>query len=252
MKLNAGHISRVEGVLADQQLIFKDFENEMVDHICSVIENEYTEDADFEVALHNELHSFSDYFFESNNILQSGTYYTGIKALEMERFKEIDYEVKRAFVNILKTQLLTLSAPFWILIFYLLNKIQDQIGLETNHEGLFFSDFIAGAMLPTFVFALIYLISHTPTYRSDSISIFNSFPKLQLILRPSFGYLHSIRKLCWLPLGLFSIYVNISYWWPSKVNALKAFLIFSIFLSVYILVKMYFDFKSKNQLPKLP
>ncbi|SOE21098.1 hypothetical protein SAMN06298216_1570 [Spirosomataceae bacterium TFI 002] len=248
MKLNAVQISRVEEVLAEQKLVFKDFENEMVDHICSKIENEYREDADFEVALHNELYAFQDHFFKVSNIIESGKYFTGIRALEMERFKEINRGVKRAFLNSLKRQILTWRLGVWAILFLLFFEFENYLkvnylGFENFSDGAF-----AGAMMTTFVASTLVLFSNSPMFRSEPASIFQYLPNLHALLKPEFGYLHSLKKMCCLPICLFSLMVNIQFWFSHNINGLTAVFTFAIILSIYLLVTLYFYFKKTENI----
>lgn len=247
MRLNAGHISRVEGVLADQQLIFKDFENEMVDHICTKIENEYSEDSDFEVALHNELYAFQDHFFEVSNIIENGMYFTGIRALEMERFKEINRSVKMAFLKSLKMQILTWRICGWAILFLLFFQIENYFKVSYLGFEKFLGGAFVGAMMTTFVASLLVLFSNSPMFRSEPASIFQYLPKLHAMLKPEFGYLHSLKKMCCLPICLFSLMVNIQFWFSININGLTAVFALTITLSIYILVTLYFAFiKTEN------
>lgn len=240
MKLNTHHISKVNEVLADQKLVFKDFENEMVDHICTVIENEYTDDSDFEVALNNELYSFQEHFYRPTGYYDNDDeFFEGLAALEMERFYETDKSIKRSFLLVLKKQLLTWRVLLWASVFFLLLRFNPSIVLANSY----FSKISLGSLFG-FILASMIPFSSTPTYRSEPRGLLQFLPKLHQWLRPKSAHLHVLRKLVFLPIGLLTVMLCFENWLSIQLTPL---FLFSIILIIYVLVNLYFEGKNKNQ-----
>jgi hypothetical protein len=83
MKLNAEQIDTIQEALNVQNLCFKEFEEEMFDHICSSIENELVDNEDVLHKTHNLIYSFNDHFEDIGSKLTPGGYYVGLRAVEL-------------------------------------------------------------------------------------------------------------------------------------------------------------------------
>lgn len=212
MNLTSFHIAQVKDKLAGEELLFDDFEAEMLDHICTALELKYSDSDDFDVALHNEYYSFQDHFVENDSWIEPNVYYTGIKAFEMERFKSLSKNLKRAFKKEIATQLITWRGLVWIPLAALLILLSMEYGLIKVLINSFKGGSISGVLLGFNLATLHHLFGNMPMYRAQRYGLYQVFKGIHQWMKPKNARIHAFRKLLYFPVYVLTILFNLVYW----------------------------------------
>ena len=237
MKLNTTHIKEIEALIKAQHLKFNDFEAEMIDHVCTAMEQSDIDESDFDYEINRIVYSFDGHFEEVKGVLQSGKYYTGMRAVEQRHFAESQRQTFRLYFDSLKRQIFTWRAVIWLPLLaflFTLNYPHQWASFKTFSEGS-----IQGFLLATAFFILAFILSNDTLYDPDTDSWWKYFPDIyRKIHRPTSTLRHSMLKLWLIAVTILILIIELNFF--LRVNQIvNAFLIWLLLLSTWSAFDVY-------------
>ncbi|MGR3811861.1 hypothetical protein [Jiulongibacter sp. NS-SX5] len=219
MKLTPAQLEEVESLVQAQNLKFKDFEAEMVDHVCTAIEQMEESAIDFNYEINRIVYSFDEHFEEVKGIWQSGKFYTGMRAVEQRHFAVSQKRILRLLISSLKSQLLSWKVLIWMSLFYLLTFVHHPYSWSTFDS--FSEGFLEGIILSACFFLVAFLFSNETFYDPETDSIWKYFPRIyKRFFRPKSVTAHSLVRVILIPVLIFLVFVELNYFLtlPQIVN----------------------------------
>ena len=236
MIMAENYITIVKEIVSYQGLNFKDFEDEMVDHICSAYE-ESEEETDITEFTYDFINSFHLTYAEPTGLfkLLYNYYFTGLKAVEFERFISTRKKVLGIYIKLLKNELTSWHLLLWGLVAYFCKLLIGPF-LELL-SALSLSDFLIGCLMGFSPFMILIIFSKIPIYDANPNGLGLIFGKWHSFIKPKSTKNHWLLRVALLPFWIFImlVLINRTYLLPETLNAV---LLFSLFITSYTTVRV--------------